>query len=215
MAQQITRADSVLISDTLKTTSLIVAEKFGKRHDNVIRAIEALDIPDEYHARNFEDMVHEAQIGSGATRQSKHYSLTRDGFALLVMGFTGKRAMAWKIKFLEAFTMMEAELRSGSKIPAGYVEQAGYLMGLRTSFLHKSPEELAQWARGEDTKIDKIVTYLETTLIDPNLDIEAARELSRLRSIAKHLRGDAVEVKTIPVRAHVRKVNPETKGMTT
>ena len=111
MAKTPTRADSALISPDLTTSSLIVAEKFGKRHDNVVQKIEALDIPESYRLLNFQETVIERPNPSGgAPIRSKAYQLTRDGFALLVMGFTGKRAMAWKIRFLEAFNEMERQL---------------------------------------------------------------------------------------------------------
>jgi Rha family phage regulatory protein len=109
---------SDLISPDMKTTSLIIAEKFGKRHDDVLKRIDAFEIPEEYRLRNFAERVREVSHGAGQNREYKYYALTRDGFALLVMGFTGKRALAWKIKFLEAFNAMEAQLRaSGVPLP--------------------------------------------------------------------------------------------------
>ncbi len=104
------QAESALVSTNLKTTSLIVAECFGKRHDNVVRAIETLEVPDDYHLLNFEEMFREQKVNNGAVRKFPYYELTRDGFALLVMGFTGRKALAWKIRFLEAFNAMEAAL---------------------------------------------------------------------------------------------------------
>jgi Rha family phage regulatory protein len=101
---------TALILPSSKTTSLIIAEKFGKRHKDVLRKIEALDVPQEYHERNFTLMFEPTKIGNGASRDSKVYEMTRDGFSLLVMGFTGKQAMEWKIKFLEAFNAMERGL---------------------------------------------------------------------------------------------------------
>ena len=104
------RAESALVSPELKTTSLIVAERFGKRHDNVVRLIKALKVPKDFQLLNFEELSREQIVHNGVVRKFPYYELTRDGFALLVMGFTGRRAMAWKIKFLEAFNLMEAEL---------------------------------------------------------------------------------------------------------
>ena len=45
-------------------------------------------------------------------RNQKCYELTRDGFSLLVMGFTGKNALEWKLKYIEAFNLMEEKLRN-------------------------------------------------------------------------------------------------------
>lgn len=93
------------------TTSLDVARHFGKRHDNVIKAIRALEIPADLHALNFEEMSHPVSIGNGATRQELAFNMTRDGFTLLCMGFTGKEAMKWKVAYITAFNRMEQALR--------------------------------------------------------------------------------------------------------
>lgn len=92
------------------TTSLIVAQAFDKEHKNVLRDIESLECSPEFHQLNFEPMVYTAEIGSGARREFPAYRLTRDGFSFLAMGFTGKKAAAWKEKFLMAFNAMEEAL---------------------------------------------------------------------------------------------------------
>lgn len=100
------------------TTSLDIARHFGKRHDDVLRAIRNL-LPQlsADHARNFAEMVIETQIGSGATRQDPAYRVTRVGFTLLAMGFTGKKAFQFKLAYIDAFERMEAELASAPKLP--------------------------------------------------------------------------------------------------
>lgn len=97
-----------LITQDLRTTSRVVAEKFDKLHKNVLRDIENLreDAGEEFNRLNFEPV--EYLDAKGETRPA--YEMTRDGFTLLVMGFTGKPAMEWKIRFIEAFNLMEAEL---------------------------------------------------------------------------------------------------------
>lgn len=92
------------------TTSLMVAETFGKNHKDVLKAIDNLECSKEFHKRNFAPMVYTAEIGSGAKREFPAYTLTRDGFSYLAMGFTGAKAAVWKEKFLEAFNAMEQEL---------------------------------------------------------------------------------------------------------
>lgn len=99
------------------TTSLIVAEVFEKEHKNVLRDIENMECSPEFHQLNFEPMVYTAEIGSGAKRDFPAYRLTRDGFSFLAMGFTGKKAAAWKEKFLEAFNAMETALRERQAVP--------------------------------------------------------------------------------------------------
>ena len=91
------------------TTSRAVAERFGKRHDNVIRTIQNLlaDLPDpEFGRLNFE----ESSSLNAQQKMLPEFRLTHDGFAFLAMRFTGRDAMAWQIAFLQAFNALEAEL---------------------------------------------------------------------------------------------------------
>lgn len=85
------------------TTSLDVAEKFGKQHKHVLRDIRNLECQDkDFYRSNFGPITREVQGG-----QSEYYIISRDGFSILAMGFTGKEAIQWKIKFLKAFKLME------------------------------------------------------------------------------------------------------------
>lgn len=103
--------DLEIIEGHVTTTSNQVAAHFGKRHTNVLRAIANLlaELPPE-HQRNFEPMLSSVEIGGGAVRKDPAYRITRDGFTLLAMGFTGKEAMQWKVAYLTAFNKMEQEL---------------------------------------------------------------------------------------------------------
>jgi len=95
------------------TTSLEVARVFGKRHDHVLRDIENLrkDLLAD-HLPNFgETVITRENPSGGAPIKSPVYHLTRDGFTLLAMGFTGKRALAFKLAYIDAFNKMEAELQ--------------------------------------------------------------------------------------------------------
>ena len=94
------------------TTSLKVAEVFHKRHDAVIRDIRKLkdNTPESFHAHNFVEMFNEVSGANGAIRKYPMYTMTRDGFTLLVMGYTGKDAMRFKLEYIEAFNAMEKEL---------------------------------------------------------------------------------------------------------
>lgn len=90
------------------TTSLNVAEVFGKRHDAVIRGIRDLQskCPKNFNAHNFVAVEYPDPKGE----KRPMYLLTRDGLTLLVMGYTGKEAMQYKLAYIEAFNRMEAEL---------------------------------------------------------------------------------------------------------
>ena len=101
------------------TTSVKIAEHFGKRHDNVMDAIRRVmdDTPSDELLLNFKEQS-EPYLLKGKLRQRPIYELSHDGFAVVVMGFTGPGAMAWKWKFLAAFRQLERDL---ANLQARYV----------------------------------------------------------------------------------------------
>lgn len=103
--------DLDIIEGQVTTTSHQVAQHFGKQHKLVLRAIRNLlkELPAE-HQHNFAPMLLDVEVGCGAVRKDPAYRITRDGFTLLAMGFTGKEAMQWKVAYLSAFNKMESEL---------------------------------------------------------------------------------------------------------
>lgn len=89
------------------TTSEFVAQAFGKQHKHVLEKIEQIskEIKASFFEPNFRLKAKQVKTGFGF-RETKSYELTKDGFMLLVMGFTGKQAMAIKIAYIEAFNAM-------------------------------------------------------------------------------------------------------------
>lgn len=106
-------------------TSLDVAKVFGKRHDHVLRDIENIlndlrEIGTSKDLLNFGETYRNTEIRGfgkvkGKTRKDRCYNLTRDGFSLLAMGFTGKKALRFKIAFINAFNEMENIIRSNNQ----------------------------------------------------------------------------------------------------
>jgi len=94
-------------------TSLDVAKRFNKRHDNVLRDIKRIrrDCSDKFWRLNFEESSRTIKTGNGTVREFPMYRMTRDGFTVLVMGFTGKEAARWKELYIRAFNKMEEELK--------------------------------------------------------------------------------------------------------
>lgn len=93
--------------------SVDIALTFKKDHKNVLRAIESLlpELSEEYRRLNFEQtVVSRPNPKGGEPITSPAYNLTRDGFTLLAMGFTGVNALKFKIAYIEAFNDMEKEL---------------------------------------------------------------------------------------------------------
>ena len=93
-------------NDEAVTTSLLVAEMFEKRHSNVIRAIE--NIVGNELKNELVKMFHPSTYKDSKGERRKMYYINRDGFSLLAMGFTGKKAFEWKLKYIEAFNQMES-----------------------------------------------------------------------------------------------------------
>ena len=96
--------------EKIKTTSLVIAEKFFKEHRNVIRAIEDLKCSDSFRLRNFE----QSKFVNSQGKTFECYEMTKDGFMFLVMGFTGERAGQIKESFIDAFNLMESLLKGSS-----------------------------------------------------------------------------------------------------
>lgn len=96
------------------TDSRNVADVFEKRHDHILRDICNIkkDVP------NFGEMFFEGTMPDSYGREQKIYFMNRDGFSLLAMGFTGSKAMEWKLKYIEAFNKMEAALNTPEQIMA-------------------------------------------------------------------------------------------------
>lgn len=102
------------------TSSLQVAETFNKNHRDVMKRVRDLT------AQNIavEKMFVQSTYMNKQGHQQPMYYMNRDGFTLLVVGFTGKKAMEFKLKYIEAFNQMEKQIRNygGYKIPENMSE---------------------------------------------------------------------------------------------
>ncbi|EPB0182777.1 Rha family transcriptional regulator [Escherichia coli] len=104
------------------TSSLAVANFFSKRHDDVLKKIRTLECSASFTARNFSVSDYTDCTG----RKLPCYQITRDGFAFLAMGFTGKRAARFKEAYINAFNQMEKQLLKPS-VPSDVSHNASVL----------------------------------------------------------------------------------------
>lgn len=106
--------DLVIMKDRQAvTSSLNVAEGFEKEHRNVLRDIDSL----KRDVLNFEQMFFEVNEPDSYGRERRVIYMNRDGFTILAMGFTGKKALQFKLKYIEAFNQMENHIKQQVKIP--------------------------------------------------------------------------------------------------
>lgn len=149
-------------NNRLVTTSLDIAQNFGKKHAHVLRDIENLECSQSFRESNF-------GLSSYISNQNKAlpmYEITRDGFVFLCMGFTGASAAYWKERYINAFNQME------NRIVSDYAQ----LETLKTAYLHANPEA------------DKLLRYVQLDLnhreIGKLLGVSASTVRDRLKKLA-------------------------------
>lgn len=108
----LTQPEIAIVDGQAVTSSLAVANFFSKRHDDVLKKIRTLECSASFTARNFSVSDYTDCTG----RKLPCYQITRDGFAFLAMGFTGKRAAQFKEAYINAFNQMEKLLSKPSTL---------------------------------------------------------------------------------------------------
>ena len=99
--------------DTARVDSLFVAEFFEKEHKNVLRDIAKITDPKSGLSTEFAQLNFEpTSYTDGWNRKQKAYAMTRDGFTMLVMGYTGQKAMKFKELYIKRFNEMEQFIKT-------------------------------------------------------------------------------------------------------
>lgn len=138
-----------IIDDKSMVDSREVANNFDKRHDNVLRDIENI----KKDVLNFEEMFLETKLPDSYGRSQRAYYMNRDGFSLLAMGFTGKAALEWKVKYINAFNAMEQAWNSPEQIMARALKFAQQSMD--------SLKDRCKFLGGQVVEQQKIITELQ------------------------------------------------------
>lgn len=102
-----------VIEGEARTTSLAIAEAFGKQHKHVLRAADDIVKMRPDLEPNFGRKQMAVPIANGSKRMSRYLSINKNGFLILVMGFTGAKALDVRIAFVAEFERMEQVLREG------------------------------------------------------------------------------------------------------
>lgn len=108
----VTINDGRVVTDSLK-----VAEVFGKRHSDILKAIRSLNIPEDFKQRNF--ALLERTLKNSLEKEVTYpvFMMSRDGFTILAMGFTSKKAMQFKLAYIDAFNKMQRKLAMAQSTP--------------------------------------------------------------------------------------------------
>lgn len=101
-------------NDQAVTSSLLIAEKFGKEHKNVMQSIRNL-IGGTAENSAIAEMFSESRYLNEQNKEQPMFLMNRDGFTLLAMGFTGKKAMQFKLEYIKAFNSMEEQIKASQK----------------------------------------------------------------------------------------------------
>lgn len=173
-----------------------VAEKFGKRHDSVLRDIDNLIKSDSTIL--WSEMFRETTYTNSRGKNYRCFDMNRDGFSLLCMGFTGKEALEWKLKYINAFNQMEEKLKSNTQL----TEEEKYKLMLfskdasEVAYAHNKLVEIATAPLVVEIKEQKPkVEYhddvlnkeglITTTVIAKDLGFKSATKLNKIMNMNK------------------------------
>ena len=196
-----------------------VADHFEKRHTHVLTVIKEI----LNSAENSAQWFFKAEYKDASGKSNPEYLMNRDGFSLLVMGFTGKKALEWKIKYIQAFNAMEEALRhTGSpyilimkhykKRPVLSTADVAALLGMaRESVSQALQQPLARCKHGRDYFLVQGDDLAVLKHDNPSISSLASSVLliaeSGLRKICAYLRrampavfGDPPVVDVLPVQ---------------
>lgn len=174
-------ADLIEIEGQPMTDSLKVAARFGKEHHRVLRAIRDLvkSAPKEFTDANFGVSDYTDPTG----RKLPMYRMTKNGFSMLAMGFTGAAAMQWKVLYITAFDRMATQIAEASRVPA--IPLSLHEQALKLHAEAKTSETLATiYGRGlRKRRTDKPVIEKQIALMERALQLCIALDLPGLPAV--------------------------------
>lgn len=173
----LTQPKIAIVNGQAVTSSLAVAEYFCKQHKNVIQKIQALECSVEFAELNFQPSEYIDCTG----RKLPCYQITRDGFAFLAMGFTGKCAARFKEAYINAFNQMEKQLSKPSSLID--VAQNASVLYSHLSVIHKV------WLQQLYPMLAKVESPLAVSLYDRINDAAALASLINLSLNPSEVRG--------------------------
>lgn len=161
--------DFEVMENKVFINSLFLAKVFDKKHTHILDSIKAFP-NDDFTQPNFRLSSYTDSTG----RTLPCYNLTRDGFSLLVMGFTGEKAYRWKIEFIKAFNEMEKRLKSNALNDLSLIDELKNSNLIKDEYkketqnlkdeLLQTQRELLSFYRNKESKKQKIYKLDDGTI---------------------------------------------------
>lgn len=166
-------------SNQILTNSLLVAEKFGKDHKNVVRDIRSI-IGGMLKIEHTQLFVESVYVHPQNGQEYPMFIMNRDGFTLLAMGFTGDKALQFKLEYINAFNKMEKILKEQSILLPNFSDPAEAAIAWANEYREKQKAQIE--AKEAKENVERLIhnnkTYT-TTEISKELGFRSAIELNK------------------------------------
>ena len=193
-------------------SSRVVAYDFDKRHDHVLRDIN--NIIESNTTQNWGLLFIESQYKASNGKMNKEYLLTRDGFSLLVMGFTGKEALQWKLQYIEAFNKMEEQIKQASHNPYANLSpelQSIIMLDQKQQMLEQQVQIVQQKVNEieENAKLDPAEYSLVSKRVSSRVyEVQKERQMNlnkkQIGELFRALNRDILEITGVKTRTQLR-----------
>lgn len=183
-------------------SSRVVAYDFDKQHHHVTQAIENLISENSLLKNMFIESTYETDRG----RTYKEYLLTRDGFSLLVMGFTGKEALQWKLQYIEAFNKMEEQIKQQNN-PYAHLSKEFQAIIMHDEKIMKLEQRVEQME--ENAKLDPAEYSLVSKRVSSRVyEVQKERQMNlnkkQIGELFRALNRDILEITGVKTRTQLR-----------
>lgn len=185
-------------------SSRVVAYDFDKRHDHVLRDIN--NIIESNTTQNWGLLFIESQYKASNGKLNKEYLLTRDGFSLLVMGFTGKEALQWKLQYIEAFNKMEEQIKQQNN-PYAHLSkefQAIIMHDEKIIKLERRVEQMEENAKLEPAEYSLVSKRVSSRVYEVQKERQMNLNKKQIGELFRALNRDILEITGVKTRTQLR-----------
>ena len=185
-------------------SSRVVAYDFDKQHNHVLRDIDNIKATNTI--QDWTLLFIESQYKASNGKMNKEYLLTRDGFSLLVMGFTGKEALQWKLQYIEAFNKMEEQIKQQNN-PYAHLSKEFQAIIMHDEKIMKLEQRVEQME--ENAKLDPAEYSLVSKRVSSRVyEVQKERQMNlnkkQIGELFRALNRDILEITGVKTRTQLR-----------